>query len=143
MPSHPITDRLAARMAGGTNGPVSQLIVDDLWLAIVEGTLSTAERLPTPRQVAIALGVSPRTVELAYEELERRGVVATRPGEGTFVSLAAPSEAERARHREFAALCRETVDRARALGFDLEHLLDALAEYRAVEQPPEPTESEP
>lgn len=126
----PITGQLAARLAERTGEPVAQLIVEELWLAVVEGSLASGERLPTTRQLAIDLGVSPRSVERAYAELERRGVIATRPGEGTFVSLAPPSEAEQTRHAEFAALCRETVERAARLGFSVNELLDALSEFR-------------
>lgn len=123
--------RLAARLAESGGEPAAHVIVEDVWLAVVEGSLPTGARLPTTRQLAIALGVSPRSVERAYAELERRGVVATRPGEGTFVRLEPPSAEARERHREFAALCRETVARARELGFSVDELLDALADYRA------------
>lgn len=129
---HPITRLLAARLEDGSAVPVSRVIVEDVWLSVVEGTLASGERLPTVRELAVALNVSPRTVQRAYDALERRGVTETRPGEGTFVSLSPPSEEERARHREFAALCAATVERAHDLGFGLEDLLDALADYRTV-----------
>lgn len=131
-----ITQRLAVRLAEGTGEPVAHLIVEDIWLAVVEGSLGSGERLPTTRQLAIALGVSPRSVERAYAELERRGVIATHRGEGTFVSLAPSSEAEQTRHREFAALCREAVERAERLGFSVDELLDALAEFRTATREP-------
>ncbi len=132
----PITQRLAARLAESTGEPVAHLVAEELWLAVVEGSLESGARLPTTRQLAIALGVSPRSVERAYEELERRGVIATRRGEGTFVSLTPSPEAEQTRHREFAALCREAVERARRLGFTVDDLLDALAEFRTVNREP-------
>jgi GntR family transcriptional regulator len=132
----PIVQRLAARLAQSPAEPVAKLIVDDLWLAVVEGSLASGERLPTARQLAITLGVSPRSIERAYEELERRGVLATRAGQGTFVSLAPPSEAERTRHHDFAALCHHTVERAEQLGFGVDELLDAIAEFRTTNRRP-------
>lgn len=138
--AQPLVQRLAARLSTSGGEPVAHLIVDDVWLAVVEGTLQTGERLPTARQVAIALGVSPRSVERAYRELEERGVLAIRPGEGTFISLDPPPEAERERHRRFAALCRETFHRAAALGFTVDDLVDALAELRSSERPDPPQE---
>ena len=134
MEHHVVLGRLRERLAGGAAEPVAHLIVETLWLAVVDGTLSSGERLPTARQISVALNVSPRTVERAYRQLEHRGVIATRRGEGTFVSLAAPSEEERARHEAFATLCRETVERTRSLGFDLDELMDALLDYRATER---------
>lgn len=143
MGHHVVTERLKDRLAGGVAEPVAHLIVETLWLAVVEGTLSSGERLPTARQVSVALNVSPRAVERAYRQLEERGVVATRPGEGTFVSLSVPSEEERARHEAFADLCRETVERAGSLGFGLHELMDALMDYRAMERESTQEEEEP
>jgi len=128
----PIIERLAQRIATGGGEPVAHLIVEELWESVVAGRLHTGARLPTARQLAIALSVSPRSVERAYAELERRGVIQTRPGEGTFVRLDPPSAEQQERRREFAALCREVVARTRELGFSLDDLLDALAEYRTV-----------
>ncbi len=130
MELHPLAERLATRLADGSGQPLITLIVEDIWEAVVDGSLDVGERLPTARELAVALRVSPRIVERAYDELERLGVIATRLGEGTAVSLTRPSEAELERRKELAALCGELVERARALGFGIEELLDALAEYR-------------
>jgi GntR family transcriptional regulator len=131
--THQMLEQLAARLASGIGQPVTHRIVEHIWLSVVEGTLDTGERLPTSRQLAVALNVSPRTVERAYDQLENRGVIATRRGEGTFVALDLPSENERVRHQEFAAVCRRTLERTRELGFDLDDLRDALADYHSVE----------
>ncbi|MGH7481259.1 MAG: GntR family transcriptional regulator [Longimicrobiales bacterium] len=136
MEPHRIAPRLAARLADAPGEPASHVIVEDVWLAVVDGSLESGERLPTARQLSVALGVSPRTIERAYTELERRGVIATRAGEGTFVSLAPPPEAEHARRRELAALCREIIERARALDFGVDELLDALAAYGTLDAGP-------
>jgi GntR family transcriptional regulator len=134
MEADAITRRIAARLADETGEPVAHLIVEDVWLAVIQGILPSGARLPTARKLAVSLGVSPRSVDRAYAELERRGVTATRHGEGTYVSLAPPPEEERERHRELATLCREAVSRAEALGFRVDDLLDALAEFRTTDR---------
>lgn len=126
-----LVGRLSDRLREGGPETVGQLIVEELWLAVVDGSLGIGQRLPTARELAIALGVRPRSIERAYAELERRGVVATRPGSGSFVGLTQPSEQERTRHRELARVCREAVQQATALGFGIEDVLDALAELRS------------
>lgn len=131
VPTDEIARRLATRLADQPGEPMAHVIAEDIWLAVVKGRLGTGERLPTQRELAIALGVSPRTVERAYAELGRRGVTAAQPGAGTFVSLVPPDEAAHARYRDLAALCRDTVARADELGFGVDDLLEALAEYRA------------
>ena len=125
-----LVQRLSERMQQGGAEPVAHLIVEEMWLAVVEGSLDPGQRLPTARQLAIALGVSPRSIERAYAELERRGVLMTRTGSGLVVSLSQPLEQQRARHRELAKLCRDTVQRANDLGFDIDELLDALGDFR-------------
>lgn len=134
MQSSELVSRLAARLRNGAAEPVSQLIVEELWLAVVEGSLEVGARLPTARQLAIDLGVSPRSIQRAFTELERRGVVTTRHGAGTTISLSPPSDEDRTRHQQFAVLCVETVRRAEALGFGPDELIDALSEFRTLER---------
>ncbi|HEX6844482.1 MAG TPA: GntR family transcriptional regulator, partial [Actinomycetota bacterium] len=56
------------------------------------------DQLPTVREVVATLAINPNTVQKAYRELERDGVVEGRPGVGTFVttSVRGPSPAVRA-----------------------------------------------
>lgn len=136
-----LVERLSARLRAGGGEPAAQLIVDELWLAVVEGSVDVGQRLPTVRELAIGLGMTPRSVERAYRELERRGVVVTRPGAGSFISLTQPSEQERERHQQLAKLSRETVQRAGELGFSVDELLEAIADFR--ETPDETRRQEP
>jgi GntR family transcriptional regulator len=56
---------------------------------IVSGRLGVGERLPTVRQTALDLGVSPGTAAKAYKLLEQDGLVVTRTAAGTRVAAAA------------------------------------------------------
>lgn len=60
--------------------------------AVERGELSTGERLPSERELALLLGVSRTTVVGAYRELESRGLVRGQVGRGTFVSVGAKAE---------------------------------------------------
>jgi len=80
--------------------------------------------------MSIELGLTPRAVERAYQQLEQLGVLATRSGEGTFVSLNAPDGEKRERWVELDELCREMASRARNLGFSIDDLVDELADLR-------------
>ena len=70
--NHPLTKRLRARLLEGLDEPPGRLIVDEVWLAAVEATLPSGARLPTARQIAISLGVSPRTVEMHRARIFRK-----------------------------------------------------------------------
>jgi GntR family transcriptional regulator len=49
------------------------------------GCLLPGDRLPTVREVVAILEINPNTVLKAYRELEREGLISSRPGTGTFV----------------------------------------------------------
>jgi GntR family transcriptional regulator len=48
--------------------------------------LREGDRLPTVKEAATGLAINPNTVLKAYRELEYQGLVAARPGVGTFVT---------------------------------------------------------
>lgn len=128
-----LPSRVSTRLDPSSGEPVAHQIVEHVWVEVIDGTLRTGERLPTVRELAIHLGVGPRTIEWAYRELERLGVTATRPGEGTFVSLSPPPDEIRRKRQQFLALCREAVEGAESLGYSLDDLIEALAEFRSAE----------
>jgi GntR family transcriptional regulator len=65
------------------------------------GVLRPGDRLPTAKEVVDKLAINPNTVLKAYRELEREGLVAGKPGLGTFVqrTLGGASVTEHARLR--------------------------------------------
>ncbi|MFC1529943.1 GntR family transcriptional regulator [Gemmatimonadota bacterium] len=79
----------------GNARPIYLQIMDEVRRALVMGTLSSDEPLPSVRQMSIDLHVNPNTVRKAYRELEHEGLVYMRRGEGTFVSPDALPERER------------------------------------------------
>jgi GntR family transcriptional regulator len=64
--------------------PYRQLVhqVED---ALRLGYLSPGDQLPRVKDVVGSLAINPNTVLKAYRELEQKGLVAGRPGVGTFV----------------------------------------------------------
>jgi GntR family transcriptional regulator len=53
--------------------------------AIRMGILRPGDQLPTVKQAVASLAINPNTVLKAYRELEHEGLIAGRPGQGTFV----------------------------------------------------------
>jgi GntR family transcriptional regulator len=54
------------------------------------GLLQVGDQLPTVREVVDQVVIHPNTVFKAYRELEHEGLVASRPGQGTFVTRTLP-----------------------------------------------------
>ena len=61
-------------------------IVDQVRRALRLGLLDEGDQLPTVKEVVGQLAINPNTVLKAYKELEHTGLVAARPGIGTFVT---------------------------------------------------------
>ncbi|MFB9927424.1 GntR family transcriptional regulator [Amycolatopsis halotolerans] len=72
-----------------------QQLVQQVRHALRLGLLSEGDQLPKVKDVVAQLVINPNTVLKAYRELEHDGLVAARPGVGTFVTatLAGPPPA--------------------------------------------------
>ena len=65
--------------------PIYLQIMDFIKMDIVTGKLKSKNKLPSVREMATNLKVNPNTLQTAYQELERLGIVYTQRGTGTFV----------------------------------------------------------
>ena len=111
--------------AGGT---LYQQIVDRLKREISEGRLKPGAALPSFRHLAEDLLVSVITVNRAYQELEREGIIFRRQGLGTFV---AEQGHDRSRQTKLAAakdLLREGFREAAEAGLEPSEILDLARE---------------
>ncbi|MGN6368827.1 MAG: GntR family transcriptional regulator [Phycisphaerae bacterium] len=66
--------------------PVYLQIVERLRSGIAAGVYKRGEALPSLRVLALELKVNPNTVQRAFEEMERQGLVESRRGVGMFVA---------------------------------------------------------
>jgi GntR family transcriptional regulator len=66
--------------------PIYLQIVDGIRAAIAAGVYRPDELLPSLRALAVDLVVNPNTVQKAYDELEREGLIYSRRGLGMFVA---------------------------------------------------------
>ena len=92
-------------------------VVHQVRQALRLGLLGEGDQLPTVKDVVARLAINPNTVLKAYRELEHDGLVAARPGIGTFVtrtlsdaSLAAHAGLRRELLRWFAEARRAGLD---------------------------------
>jgi GntR family transcriptional regulator len=74
------------RIDNASERPVYQQIIDQVKRDIALGRLDMDEKLPTVRQLAGQLAINPNTIAKAYQQLEREGIITTRPGSGAFVA---------------------------------------------------------
>jgi GntR family transcriptional regulator len=104
--------------------PIYVQLREQILALIGRGVLKPGTQLPTMRQVAVALRIDLNTVQRAYAELEREGVLLKQRGVGTFVADAAPPPRNsRKLAQEFAS---RIAAQAKGQGIALADLAEAL-----------------
>ncbi|MCL6516396.1 GntR family transcriptional regulator [Alicyclobacillus sp.] len=109
--------------------PVYQQVIDGVKAAVAKGVLKPGDRLPSVRELAVALAINHNTVAKAYQELERDRVIEVIRGRGTFIAEpAVPPDSER-RFAELRASMRKLLVDAHHLNLRPE---DVLAMFQDV-----------
>src|SRR3954469_23925398 len=104
--------------------PIYVQLREQIMALIGRGLLKPGAQMPTMRQVAVALKIDLNTVQRAYAELEREGVLSKQRGVGTFVTdMAPPPRNTKKQVQDFAA---RIAAQAKGQGLPLEELAEAL-----------------
>lgn len=93
--------------------PLYEQLISQLEQLLLTGDLKTGDRLPSVRALSVQLAINPNTIQKAYAELDRRGILHSVPGKGCFVSDNATEALRREKRGELGAL--ETMVRELAL----------------------------
>ena len=112
-----------------SSSPIYAQIVEQVRRAVAYGVLAPDERLPSVRELAVALRINPNTVAKAYRELQHESLIELRHGDGTYVSPDTPRLRERERERLVRSLLDEALSQALDAGLG-EAEVRALMEQR-------------
>ena len=66
--------------------PLFEQIIASVRDLVIRGLLAPDEALPSVRTLASELAINPNTIQKAYAELERQGVIYSLSGRGNFVA---------------------------------------------------------
>jgi len=108
--------------------PIYEQLVQNIREGVLNGILRPGEQLPSVRSLSGELAINPNTIQKAYTELERQGIIFSLPGRGNFIAenLAAIT----ADHKKKLALAlTEQLQKAMQVGFtrtELEKMLDSV-----------------
>jgi GntR family transcriptional regulator len=106
----------------GRSGVVPYIqLIQQVRRAMRLGLLTEGDQLPTVKDVVAKVAINPNTVLKAYRELEHEGLVAPRPGVGTFVTRTLTDQSLAA-HGPLREELRAWLARARAAGLDAESI---------------------
>src|SRR5580704_15139892 len=73
------------RLDSASGVPTYLQLVHQVEHALRLGYLKPGDQLPKVRDVVASLAINPNTVSKAYRELETKGLIVGRPGQGTFI----------------------------------------------------------
>jgi GntR family transcriptional regulator len=107
--------------------PIYIQIRDQILAAIAAGVLKPGDRLPTMREVAIALKVDLNTVRHAYEAAQEKGAIVLVRAQGTYVAEHPPE----LRDDRVDKLAQKTAISAFNQGINLNDLIERLNEIAA------------
>ena len=118
------------------SSPIYLQIADKLCDGVLSGLYTAGQRIPSVREMAVAIEVNPNTVQRTYTTLQEWGIVEMRRGQGYFVAADALARTQTRRRRmleqeeiprlleylnalsmsidQFSALCREAQERQQA-----------------------------
>lgn len=111
------------------NRPICPQICEQLCLHIAKGECPPGEKIPSVRDIAVAAGVNPNTVQRSFEELERKGVLHSVRGSGWFVG----EDITLAREIFSGILAQKTADyfaAMQSLGMDMAAVKEYVKEWK-------------
>ncbi|GIO04157.1 putative HTH-type transcriptional regulator YhcF [Brevibacillus reuszeri] len=108
--------------------PIYLQLADRIHRQIISGELKAGEKLLSIRDMGIKYSMNPNTVQRAYSELEREGILETKRGQGTFVSERQDRlvlQRDKLKHDQI----RQFVQVMQEMGYSAAEILTGLEEY--------------
>ena len=66
--------------------PIYEQVIEGIERDIVTGILREREQLPSIRELSSMLSINPNTIQKAFQELDRNGIIVSGQGRGCFVA---------------------------------------------------------
>ena len=111
----------------GSHVPIYLQIAAEIRAAVAAEVYRPGEALPSLRNMAIELQVNPNTVQRAYDELVRDGLIHSQRGKGLFVSDQGTASAQSGALEMVRKAFAEGVRAARAAGVSADQLREIFA----------------
>lgn len=108
----------------GSHIPIYLQIADGIRAAVAAGLYRPGEALPSLRALAINVQVNPNTVQRAYDQLEREGLIYSQRGKGLFVAQQGTTSAQTRSQQVVRRGFDEAVRAGRAAGMSAQQIRD-------------------
>lgn len=105
--------------------PIYEQIVEGIEREIVTGIIGEQEQLPSIRELSALLGINPNTIQKAFLDLDRAGVIVSTLGRGCFVAKDARERIRERLSTKIAEIREMAIELANA-GIDEESIMKAV-----------------
>ena len=113
--------------------PIYAQLMDTLKRRIITGRYLPGEKLPSVRELAAEAGVNPNTVQRAFSELEREGLIYTQRATGKYVTENA-DEIKSARQALAKTQVAEFLSNMQSLGYSVGDVIVLLQSFNESEE---------
>ena len=104
--------------------PIYEQLKNKIYELATIGQLKPGDQLPSVRSFARELGVNPNTVQKAYQDLERDGIICSITGKGSFINE--ELELRPRLERQYLAKIEQVSAQAKQCGIPLARVTDAV-----------------
>ena len=112
---------------------IYEQVRDGLRRLIVSGAIADGEKLPSVRELAAEAGINPNTVQRAFSELEREGLIYTQRATGKYVTENA-DEIKSARQALAKTQVAEFLSNMQSLGYSVGDVIVLLQSFNESEE---------
>ena len=113
--------------------PIYAQLMDTLKRRIITGRYPPGEKLPSVRELAAEAGINPNTVQRAFSELEREGLIYTQRATGKYVTENA-DEIKSARQALAKTQVAEFLSNMQSLGYSVGDVIVLLQSFNESEE---------
>jgi GntR family transcriptional regulator len=106
--------------------PIYLQIADGVRDAVASGVYLPGEAIPSLNAMALAAHVNPNTVQKAYDELAREGLIYSQRGKGLFVAEKGKTSAKTSAQRSVQSTFSDGINAARAAGMSVREIRRAF-----------------
>lgn len=123
--------------------PIYEQIISSIKELAVRGVLKPGEKLPSVRELSRQMTINPNTIQKAYQELERQGIIYMERGKGTFISPDIQATNKDSRIKDLKENLRKILVECIYLGINQQELKDMITDvYEKITEYTEPKEAE-
>ena len=113
--------------------PIYAQLMDTLKRRIITGRYLPGEKLPSVRELAAEAGINPNTVQRAFSELEREGLIYTQRATGKYVTENA-DEIKTARQELAKSQVADFLTTMQSLGYSVGDVIVLLQSFNESEE---------